>query len=138
MKFGPVAIADAVGSVAAHSVRAGEVIVRKGATITEDDARRLAGAGVTELVAVRLEAGDVDENVAAERLARALAGRGVVTEAPFTGRVNLFAAAAGVLMLDVQALEAFNTIDEAITVATLPALKAVVAGEMVATVKIIP
>lgn len=138
MKFGPVAIADAVGSVAAHSVRAGEVIVRKGATITEDDARRLAGAGVTELVAVRLEAGDVDENVAAERLARALAGRGVVTEAPFTGRVNLFAAAAGVLKLDVQALDAFNTIDEAITVATLPALKAVVAGEMVATVKIIP
>lgn len=138
MKFGSVAVSEAAGSVAAHSVRAGDVIVRKGATITEEDVRRLTAAGVSELVAVRLEAGDVDENEAAERLARALAGRGVVTEAPFTGRVNLFAAAAGILTLDVAALDAFNAIDEAITVATLPALKAVVAGEMVATVKIIP
>jgi molybdenum cofactor cytidylyltransferase len=138
MKFGPVAIADAVGCIAAHSVRAGDVIVKKGATITAQDVERLSAAGVAELVAVRFEPGDIDENEAGERLARALAGRGIVTEAPFTGRVNLFAAAAGVLTLDVAALDALNTIDEAITVATLPPLKAVVAGEMVATVKIIP
>lgn len=138
MKFGSVAIADAVGCIAAHSVRAGDVIVKKGAAISAQDAARLAAAGVSELVAVRLEPGDIDENAAAKRLAEALAGRGLITEAPFTGRVNLFAAAAGVLTLDVAALDAFNMIDEAITVATLPALKAVVAGEMVATVKIIP
>lgn len=138
MKFGSVAIADAVGCIAAHSVRADDVIVKKGATISAEDAARLAAAGVTELVAVRLEPGDIDENAAAKRLAEALAGPGLITEAPFTGRVNLFAASAGVLTLDVAALDALNMIDEAITVATLPALKAVVAGEMVATVKIIP
>jgi molybdenum cofactor cytidylyltransferase len=43
-----------------------------------------------------------------------------------------------VLTLDVAALDMLNRIDEAITVATLPAMKAVVAGEMIATVKIIP
>jgi molybdenum cofactor cytidylyltransferase len=53
-------------------------------------------------------------------------------------RVNLFATQAGVLRIDVAAIDAFNAVDEAITVATLPALKAVVAGELVATVKIIP
>lgn len=62
----------------------------------------------------------------------------MVAEAPFTGRVNLFARTAGVLRLDVGAIDAFNAVDEAITVATLPALKSVVAGELVATVKIIP
>jgi molybdenum cofactor cytidylyltransferase len=138
MKFGPVAIADAVGCIAAHSLRAGEVVVRKGATIGEEEARRLAAAGVAEIVAVTLEPGDVDENAAAEELARALAGRAVVTEAPFTGRVNLFAAAAGVLSIDAATVDALNAVDEAITIATLPPLKAVVAGEMVATVKIIP
>lgn len=138
MRFGPVPVADAVGSVAAHTVRAGEVIVRKGATVGEDDARKLAAAGLAEIVAVQLEAGDIDENAAAEQLARALAGRAVVTEAPFTGRVNLFAAAPGLLRIDASVIDALNAVDEAITVATLPALKAVVAGEMVGTVKIIP
>ena len=138
MKFGPVAIAEAEGSVAAHSVRAGDVIVRKGATISASDVARLSAAGVTELVAVRFEPGDIDENSAAARLAAALAGPGVVTEAAFTGRVNLFATAAGVLTIDTEAIDRFNQVDEAITAATLPAMKAVVAGEMVGTVKIIP
>lgn len=138
MKFGSIAIADAEGCVAAHSVRAGDLVIRKGATITAADIERLDAAGVGDIVAVRFEPGDIDENAAAERLAQALAGLGVVTEAPFTGRVNLFAEKAGVLRLDVAAIDRLNRIDEAITVATLPALKAVVAGEMVATVKIIP
>jgi len=138
MKFGPIAITEAAGSVAAHTVRAGDAIVRKGATISAQDAQRLAEGGLSEVIAVQLEAGDIDENSAAEQLARAIAGRAVVTEAPFTGRVNLFAAAAGVLTIDVAMIDALNGIDEAITVATLPALKAVVAGEMVGTVKIIP
>ena len=55
MKFGPIPIAEAVGAVAAHTVRAGEAIVRKGATIGEDDARKLAAAGLSEIVAVQLE-----------------------------------------------------------------------------------
>jgi molybdenum cofactor cytidylyltransferase len=138
MKFGPIAIADAAGSIAAHTVRAGATIVKKGATITPETAANLAAAGLSEVVAVRFEAGDIDENAAAAKLAAALAGPGVVREAPFTGRVNLFADAAGVLTLDIAAIAALNAVDEAITAATLPAMKAVVAGEMVATVKIIP
>lgn len=138
MKFGPVAVAEAAGCIAAHSVRAGAVIVRKGAAITPEDVTRLAEAGLSELIAVRLESGDIGENEAATRLAAALAGRGVVTETAFTGRVNLFAAAAGVLTIDAGAIGGLNRVDEAITVATLPQMKPVVAGEMVGTVKIIP
>ncbi len=138
MKFGTVPVGEAVGCVAVHSIRAGSVSLRKGALVTPDIAERLSEAGVAEIVAVRLEPGDVDENTAAERLASRLQGGGIVAEKPFTGRVNLFAEAAGVLQLDVAAIDAFNAVDEAITVATLPALKAVVAGELVATVKIIP
>lgn len=138
MKFETVAISDAAGWIAAHSVRAGDAILRKGALITQDDVARLAAAGLSELVAVQLEPGDVDENAAAEQLGRRLAGVGIRCEAPFTGRVNLFATEAGVLTLDAATLAEMNCIDEAITVATLPAMRAVVAGEMVATVKIIP
>lgn len=138
MKFGPVPVTEAEGCIAAHTVRAGGRVVKKGATLTAEDVAGLTEAGLGELVAVRLEAGDIGENEAATRLAAVLAGRGIVTEAAFTGRVNLFAAVAGVLTIDVAAIDGLNRIDEAITVATLAPMKAVVAGEMVGTVKIIP
>ena len=42
------------------------------------------------------------------------------------------------LVLDKDAIDRLNRIDEAVTLATLPAYKSVVEGEMIATVKIIP
>jgi molybdenum cofactor cytidylyltransferase len=59
-------------------------------------------------------------------------------ERAFTGRANLFAQKAGVLSVEKEAIDRLNRVDEAITLATLPAYKPVVEGEMIATVKIIP
>src|SRR5437879_11922064 len=55
-----------------------------------------------------------------------------------TGRANLFAAKAGVLVVDRAKVDGINGVDEAITFATLSAFKPVVEGEMIATVKLIP
>jgi len=138
MKFGPVPVKEAVGAIAAHSVRAGEASVEKGRMVTAEDAERLARAGVAEIVAVRLGTDDVGEDEAALRLAERIAGPHARVDRPFTGRANLFAEKAGVLVVDRSAIDGINAIDEAITVATLAAHKAVVAGEMIGTVKIIP
>lgn len=138
MRFGPVPIADAPGLIAAHSVRAGEAVVKKGRVIGPDEATRLEAAGIAEVVAVALEPGDVGEDAAADRLAAAVAGPGVTVEPPFTGRANLHAAQAGLLVLDEAVIAAVNRIDESVTLATLVPFKPVVPGEMVATVKIIP
>lgn len=138
MKFGPVPIEEAAGALAAHSVRTGEIVLRKGSLISSDIAGQLKRAGVESIVAVRFEEGDVDENEAAWRLACALAGENVVVEKPFTGRSNLYAQVAGVLLIESDAINGLNAIDEAMTAATLPAYAPVVAGQMVGTVKIIP
>jgi molybdenum cofactor cytidylyltransferase len=138
VKFGSVPTREAAGLIAAHTVRAHDVTLRKGRVIPVEDAARLAAAGLSELVAVTLEAGDVAEDTAAERLAAHLAGPHLRREPPFTGRCNLHASTAGLLHIDRAAIDAVNGIDEAITVATLAPYKPVVAGEMVATVKIIP
>jgi molybdenum cofactor cytidylyltransferase len=71
-------------------------------------------------------------------VAAAVAGEGATVERAVTGRSNLYAAHAGVLMVNRDAVDRINLVDESITLATLPAYKAVVAGEMIATVKIIP
>ncbi len=138
MRFGAVPTREAAGLIAAHTVRAHDVTLRKGRPIPAEDAARLDAAGMGELVAVSLEPGDVGEDAAAGHLAARLAGPGLRTEPPFTGRCNLFATRAGLLLIDRAGIDAVNAVDEAITVATLPAYRPVVAGEMVATVKIIP
>lgn len=138
MKFGPVAPADAIGGVAVHTIRAGTLVLKKGTTVGESEAEALRRAGVNEIVVARLEPQDVSEDVAARDVAQAVAGPGAVVDRAVTGRANLFAAHAGVLVVDRDAVDRINGVDEAITLATLPAFKPVVAGEMIATVKIIP
>jgi len=138
MRFGHVPLSEAVGSISAHAVRAGDFVLRKGSRVTPEIAARLAAAGVTGLVAARLDAEDVHEDEAAAKLAAAISGPGIHVEPPFTGRANLFADRSGVLLLDRDRIDRINAVDEAITFATLPAFRAVAEGEMVATVKVIP
>ncbi|WP_213738424.1 molybdopterin-binding/glycosyltransferase family 2 protein [Bradyrhizobium sp. dw_411] len=138
MKFGPASPADAIGGVTVHTLRQGPLVLKKGTTIGPVEAEALSRAGVKEIVVVRLEEGDVSEDVAAASIAQAVAGEGITVERAFTGRANLFAAGAGVLVVDRAAVDRINGVDEAITFATLAAYKPVVEGEMVATVKLIP
>jgi len=138
MKFGAVAVKEALGATAVHSIRSGDLVLKKGTLIGEKEIAALTRAGVKEIVVARVEAGDVREDDAAADIAAAIAGPGVRADRAFTGRCNLFADKAGVLVVDRQAIDSLNRIDEAVTLATLIAYKPVVEGEMIATVKIIP
>ena len=138
MKFGPVPVGEAEGAIAAHAVRHPGRVLRKGDVVRADHVTALREAGVAEITVARLDPGDVGENDAAAALAEQLCGPGLRADPAFTGRANLFAAHAGVFRADVAAINRINAKDEAITLATLPNMRAVVEGEMVATVKIIP
>jgi molybdenum cofactor cytidylyltransferase len=138
MKFGAVPVKDALGATAVHSIRQGDLVLKKGTLIGDQQIAALQAAGVKEIVVARVEASDVSEDQAAIDIAAAIAGQGVRTDRAFTGRCNLFAQTAGILVVDKDAIDGLNRIDEAVTLATLPAFKPVVEGEMVATVKIIP
>jgi len=138
MKFGPVPLREAEGGVAVHSIRKPGLVLKKGTVIGKPEIAALAEAGISEIVVARIEPGDVSEDAAAAEIAAAVQGEGVRVDRAFTGRANLFAQEAGVLVVDKDAVDRLNEVDESITFATLPAYKPVVAGEMIATVKIIP
>jgi molybdenum cofactor cytidylyltransferase len=138
MKFGAVPVADALGATAVHSIREGNFVLKKGTLIGPSEVAALKAAGVKDITVARLDPGDVSEDQAAADIATAIKGEGVRADRAFTGRCNLFAESAGVLVVDKAATDALNRIDEAVTLATLPAYKPVVEGEMIATVKIIP
>ena len=138
MKFGAVPPREAEGAIAVHSIRKGGMVLKKGTLVGKSEIAALEAANVSEIVVARLEPGDVSEDVAAAEIAAAVAGEGVHVDRAFTGRANLFAEHAGVLVVDRQGVDALNDVDPSITFATLDAYAPVVAGKMIATVKIIP
>lgn len=138
MIFGPTALAEAEGAVLAHTHRVPGRVLKKGAVLDASAIDGLRAAGLDPVVAARMEPGDVGEDAAARRVATALLGPGLTLTRAATGRVNLVAASAGLLRADRQLIDALNAVDEAVTVATLPDASPVAAGEMVATIKIIP
>ncbi len=138
MKFGRVAVAAGEGLILAHSVKAPGVTLRKGEVIDANHVVALERAGIASIIGAKLEPGDVQENTAALRLARHVAGAHTHLDRAFTGRCNILAGAPGLVCVDGMAVDAINSIDESITVATLAPFQPVLAGEMVATVKMIP
>ena len=55
MKFGPLPLTEAQGAILAHSVALGRGRLKKGVTLGPDEIAQLRAAGLTEVVAARLE-----------------------------------------------------------------------------------
>lgn len=129
----------AAGHILCHNLAdaRGRKAFAKGRVVREEDLPRLHELGHSALRVAVLEPGDVHEDLAAARLAAAVAGAGVEATPPHTGRVNLRALHAGPLEVDAAALLAINEVD-GLTVATLPDHSLVRPGRALATIKVIP
>jgi molybdenum cofactor cytidylyltransferase len=138
VKFGPIPLAEATGAILAHSVKCSTAAFKKGRVLSPDDLAVLDRAGIAEIMAARLESGDVAEDEAAKALAEAAAGDGTEVAEPFTGRANLYAAEPGLAVVDAQRVAEVNAIDEALTIATIAPYDQVEPGQLLATIKIIP
>lgn len=141
MLFGAVPLDQAEGAILAHSEALLTGRLRKGTVLTRNDLTALAASGLHEVTVARLADSDLHEDAAATQIAAALvpdpAGQGLRLTVAATGRVNIYAMAAGVVVLDVAAIHALNRVNPMITVATVPPFQRIDAGGMVATVKII-
>lgn len=138
MKFATFPLAEAEGLVLAHTLETPTGTFKKGRVLSTSDVSSIAASGRSQVIGARLEAGDVDEDRAAARVASVVAGPCTRIAEAVTGRANLYATVAGILLIDTERLLDINRIDEGLTVATLPAYDRVQAGEMLATIKIIP
>ncbi|MGH8311634.1 MAG: hypothetical protein ACRETX_17805, partial [Steroidobacteraceae bacterium] len=116
---------------------AGQVVASKGSRLTGDSIQRLAAVEWDELHAIRLEAEDVHEIDAGARLVRAVAGRDVHVGPMTAGHWPLFAAARGVVHIDVRALREINALD-GISLYTLFDGQPVAERETIARGKIVP
>ena len=138
MIFAELPVEECVGAVLAHALRNGEVAFKKGRVLSAADIEAIRNSGRRTITVARLEADDVGEDAAAAALGALLSTEGLRIEAPFTGRVNLYAREGGILRVDATQVDAINEVDEAITLATLADYAAMEPDQMAATVKIIP
>ena len=138
MKFERVAVGDAEGAILAHSLRLPGRVLHKSGVLTRDALSDLVDAKIDEVTVARLAPGDVTEAEAAERLAQRIGGDNVTIGQPTNGRVDLFAAVAGVVTVDRAAIDRVNLAQSAIQLSTLPEFSPADAGRIVATVKVVP
>ncbi len=138
MIFASVATETAIGAILAHSLTIAGTRWAKGRVLDATDVATARDAGVDRLTVARLSPDDIGEDKAAAALAAALAGPGVTALAPTHGRVNLAADVDGVCCCDAAMVAAVNSIDEAVTLATLAPGARVARGDIIATIKIIP
>lgn len=140
MKFGPVPLADAVGRILGHNLLGpgGHKIMGKGHVLSAADVENLRALNLESVIVATLDATDLNENEAAQRVGQALAGAGLRLVTPGVGRANLVAEVFGPLRINVPVLDRLNNIDEGITIATLRQHSLVRPGDLAALVKIIP
>jgi hypothetical protein len=110
---------------------------RKGHVIRREDIPRLLDMGKENVFVYDLKSGLVHEDDAALRIARAAAGDGVLLSDPQEGKVQLAAAHAGLLKVDVGLLHAVNEVEE-VMIATLHSNQHVEEGKVLAGTRVIP
>jgi hypothetical protein len=138
-----VPVEKAVGMVLAHDLTKiipGEykgAAFKRGHVIRLEDVQELKSMGKNHINVLELKEGQVHEDEAALRIAKAIAGDNVILKGPSEGKVELIANKRGLLKINLDALKAINEIEE-LVVATLHTNTLVEKGQCLAATRIIP
>jgi molybdenum cofactor synthesis domain-containing protein len=138
-----VPVGEAVGLRLAHDLtqiipgRFKGRLFRKGHVVTEEDIPKLLDIGKAHIYVLELGEGDLHEDDAALRLAKALAGDGVVFGDPAEGKVTLRAERTGLAAVDEAFVRSVNEIGD-IALATVRRDTVLKPGERIAAVRAIP
>jgi hypothetical protein len=126
------------GSVLARDLTVGGHRWNKGRRLTAEDLDAIAGAGPGDPVTVLIaEPGELHEDEAAIRLAKAVGGPGLDVRGPNQSRIDLVAAVPGVVNVRIGELERLNRLDP-LEVFTVFDGQIVEPGDLVASIKVAP
>lgn len=136
-------VEDAVGAVLMHDMTQiipGQIKgprFRKGHIVQEEDIPVLLNMGKQHIYVWDQTPGQVHENDAAERLAKAVAGPGITLTDPKEGKVDLVAENSGVLYANVDGILALNSL-EYVVLATLHNHRPIEANTKIAGTRVVP
>lgn len=138
-----VKVEDAIGMVLGHDVTKivpGEFKgprFRKGHIIKKEDVPEFLNLGKGHIYVLEFKRGEIHEDDAALRLARAFSGTGIEVVGPTEGKMSLLAKHAGLLSINVPLLERVNA-QQGIALSTLHDNTPCQEGRVVAATRVIP
>lgn len=136
-------VEEALGMLLAHDMteiipgKSKKAAFKKGHRIQEADIPRLLNMGKKHIGIIEYQDGDIHENDAAIRMAKAVAGSGIVLTEPGEGKVSMIAEEFGLLKVDYRTLLQINGIND-LMIATLHTDRLVKKGTVVGGTRIIP
>jgi molybdenum cofactor synthesis domain-containing protein len=136
-------VEEAVGRRLAHDItriipgKFKGAAFRRGHVVRKGDIPKLLDLGKKQIYVLQLSPGEVHEDEAARRMARAMAGKGIKLRGPREGKIDFVARTSGLLKVNVQVLEKINAIGS-IILSTRHNHSRVHPGEIVAGTRIIP
>jgi molybdenum cofactor synthesis domain-containing protein len=110
---------------------------RKGHTVQKEDLPRLLDMGKKQVFVLDLSPGELHEDEAARRMAKAMAGKGIGRRGPREGKIDFLAKGFGLLKVNASAVERINSVG-ALILSTRHNFSAVRPGEVVAGTRTIP
>ncbi len=143
MAFKKVKVADAIGMVLGHDITKiipGEYkgpAFKKGHIIRAEDIEHLRNIGKEHIYSLEISPSQLHEHDAVVRMSAAIGGKGVYCAEPSEGKVNIKAAARGLLKINRDAVNEINMLENAI-VSTLHSNRIVDKNDLLAGVKVIP
>ncbi|WP_244575399.1 molybdopterin-binding protein [Rhizobium sp. 11515TR] len=136
--FGKFETRLATGMMLGHRIVVGGKAFTKGHLLSLEDVAFLLSNGVISVVAHQFEEHEIDEVSAAEMLGAPFAKAGILSKSVVGGRMNFYAKADGLFIVERELINSFNSINDAVTFACLTDRCRVAVGELVGTLKIIP
>ena len=137
MKFGKVFVNKSLNGILAHSMVIDGKKLNKGKIINKTDISLFKRHDIKEITCAILNKKDIQEDKAANAIAKNFRNSSVAVENAITGRSNILAAKSGLLIINEAQINKFNNISEDITIASLNNYFKVEKGDMIATIKII-
>lgn len=138
-----VKVEDAIGMILPHDltqILPGEFkgrLFRKGHQVTEADIPALLSIGKEHIYVMELQPGYLHEDEAALRMAKAIAGDGLMLTEPHEGKVNVKSAIHGLVKIDKAFVDSVNAIDE-VVLSTIRSNTVVEAGASLVGTRVIP
>ena len=143
MAIKKVKIEDAVGMVLGHDftkIIPGEYkgpAFKKGHIIQPEDLPHLRAIGKEHIYLIDLAPGQLHENEAIVKIAKAVSGENVYLTEPSEGRINIKSLCNGLLKIDKQAVTAINMVENAV-LSTRHSNQLIKKDEILAGVKVVP
>ena len=122
----------------AHSININGKKLRKGKKLSKDDVEILTKAGIKKIYVFKALINDIEENSAANKLAKFLAGKNVMCKKAINGRADFYSKINGMIYFDVKKLTSLNMKNSDIAVTMLKVESIVKKNQLIGNIKVLP